>query len=576
MRTTGTPVRWKMDEAEKYQQRLQAIAEKRRLQEEEDRAKREMEDQKLRDQQRKRKSLRDQWLNEGPPSSPESPGPNSPFFSSPTEEVEAQIQDKLQESQLTVEEKADLQEQQDNDKAEEVKEDGGSPEEAPPASLENGQQEPPVVGDAMSASPEDEADSGPAKMDNGLESLQAAGAQPALNTEAGPAPEEAEVIPNGIPESKEEPAADPAPEPPRQDEEANAEVPQSAPDTPAQEEEGGAENPAPLQPGKDVEDEDAGEIIRAERVIVTDDGDEPADTENVAPPDNAKEPAPAPENAASLPESSAPEPESSAPPAESSAPEPEISASPAERSAPEPEISASPAERSAPEPESSAPPAESSAPEPESSAPEPESSASPAESSAPEPESSASPAETSAPEPESSASPAENTAPAPESSASVELPVPEEPKPDPAEAPKDEEAAEAGAEAQAGAEGNVEAPASEAQADSAEPDVLASDVPVYPAGLPSAAPQPEAVGEGVKPEEKAEAPAPAVVAGQFQDIPLDGSAKPEAVQPVAGTTETPAVPAEQQTLLDPSKTAPARAEAGDTPKRKTCQCCSVM
>ncbi|KAJ8283750.1 hypothetical protein COCON_G00026000 [Conger conger] len=416
----STRVRWKMDEAEKYQQRLQAIAEKRRLQEEEDRAKREMEDQKLRDQQRKRKSLRDQWLNEGPPSSPESPGPNSPFFSSPTEEVEAQIQDKLQESQPTVEEKADLQEQQDNDKAEEVKEDGGSPEEAPPASLENGQQEPPVVGDAMSASPEDEADSGPAKMDNGLESLQVAGAQPALNTEAGPAPEEAEVIPNGIPESKEEPAADPAPEPPRQDEEANAEVPQSAPDTPAQEEEGGAENPAPLQPGKDVEDEDAGEIIRAERVIVTDDGDEPADTEN--------------------------------------------------------------------------------------------------------------------------------------SSASVEVPVPEEPKPDPAEAPKDEEAAEAG------------------QKPKQERKGMWRPQP----GLPSAAPQPEAVGEGVKPEEKAEAPAPAVVAGQFQDIPLDGSAKPEAVQPVAGTTETPAVPAEQQTLLDPSKTAPARAEAGDTPKRKTCQCCSVM
>ncbi|XP_067089247.1 paralemmin-1-like isoform X2 [Osmerus mordax] len=53
-----------MDEAEKYQQRLQAIAEKRRLQEEEERAKRETEEEWLKQEQRKRKSLRDQWLME--------------------------------------------------------------------------------------------------------------------------------------------------------------------------------------------------------------------------------------------------------------------------------------------------------------------------------------------------------------------------------------------------------------------------------------------------------------------------------------------------------------------------------
>ncbi|XP_061627526.1 paralemmin-3 isoform X2 [Phyllopteryx taeniolatus] len=61
-----------MDEAEKYQQRLEAIAEKRRQQEEQERAKREMEDEKLRLQQLKRKSLRDQWLMEGAPLSPSS------------------------------------------------------------------------------------------------------------------------------------------------------------------------------------------------------------------------------------------------------------------------------------------------------------------------------------------------------------------------------------------------------------------------------------------------------------------------------------------------------------------------
>ncbi|XP_049575662.1 paralemmin-3 [Syngnathus scovelli] len=67
-----------MDEAEKYQQRLEAIAEKRRLQEEQERAKREMEDEKLRLQQLKRKSLRDQWLMEGAPLSPSSRDSQTP------------------------------------------------------------------------------------------------------------------------------------------------------------------------------------------------------------------------------------------------------------------------------------------------------------------------------------------------------------------------------------------------------------------------------------------------------------------------------------------------------------------
>ncbi|KAL7860327.1 hypothetical protein AOLI_G00166760 [Acnodon oligacanthus] len=63
-----------MDEAEKYQQRLQAIAEKRRAQEEEDRARREIEEEWLKLAQRKRKSLRDQWLMEPMPSSTEASG----------------------------------------------------------------------------------------------------------------------------------------------------------------------------------------------------------------------------------------------------------------------------------------------------------------------------------------------------------------------------------------------------------------------------------------------------------------------------------------------------------------------
>ncbi|XP_077461584.1 paralemmin-3 [Stigmatopora argus] len=74
-----------MDEAEKYQQRLEAIADKRRLQEEQEQAKREMEDEKLRLQQLKRKSLRDQWLMEGAPlslSSMDSQSPRSPSLAS--------------------------------------------------------------------------------------------------------------------------------------------------------------------------------------------------------------------------------------------------------------------------------------------------------------------------------------------------------------------------------------------------------------------------------------------------------------------------------------------------------------
>ncbi|XP_068435355.1 paralemmin-1-like [Clinocottus analis] len=56
-----------MDEAEKYQQRLQAIAERRRRQEEEERLARETEEERLKTAQQKRKHLREQWLSEAPP-----------------------------------------------------------------------------------------------------------------------------------------------------------------------------------------------------------------------------------------------------------------------------------------------------------------------------------------------------------------------------------------------------------------------------------------------------------------------------------------------------------------------------
>ncbi|XP_068607476.1 paralemmin-3 [Brachionichthys hirsutus] len=91
-----------MDEADKYQQRLEVIAEKRRLQEEQDKVRREMEEEKLRLQQLKRKSLRDQWLMDSAPSSPTSP--DAPPCGSQAQEIEKHS-DKLesQSQQLDVE-----------------------------------------------------------------------------------------------------------------------------------------------------------------------------------------------------------------------------------------------------------------------------------------------------------------------------------------------------------------------------------------------------------------------------------------------------------------------------------------
>uniref|UniRef100_A0A8C2AFP6 Paralemmin-3-like n=1 Tax=Cyprinus carpio TaxID=7962 RepID=A0A8C2AFP6_CYPCA len=55
----------------------------------------ELEDERLRFQQLKRKSLRDQWLMEGPPTSPDSTGPRSPLWGAKAQEMETHI-NKLQ------------------------------------------------------------------------------------------------------------------------------------------------------------------------------------------------------------------------------------------------------------------------------------------------------------------------------------------------------------------------------------------------------------------------------------------------------------------------------------------------
>ncbi|XP_058863983.1 palmdelphin-like isoform X2 [Acipenser ruthenus] len=87
-----------MEETELYKQRLQAIAEKRRIQEEQERTRREMEEERLRLQQMKRKSLRDQWLMEGSAAPLDSSVPRSPLWGSQAQQLEERI-NKLQTEQ---------------------------------------------------------------------------------------------------------------------------------------------------------------------------------------------------------------------------------------------------------------------------------------------------------------------------------------------------------------------------------------------------------------------------------------------------------------------------------------------
>ncbi|KAJ8404165.1 hypothetical protein AAFF_G00339380 [Aldrovandia affinis] len=105
-----------MDEAEKYQQRLQAIAEKRRLQEEQEQMRRGMEEERLKLQQLKRKSLRDQWLMDAPPSAPDGPGPHPPLCGPQSQEPDEEQGEKLQtEYQRFTEEEEQEQERERED-----------------------------------------------------------------------------------------------------------------------------------------------------------------------------------------------------------------------------------------------------------------------------------------------------------------------------------------------------------------------------------------------------------------------------------------------------------------------------
>ncbi|XP_006787486.1 paralemmin-3 isoform X3 [Neolamprologus brichardi] len=100
-----------MDEAEKYKQRIEAIAEKRRLQEEQDRSRREKEDEKLRLRQFKRKSLREQWLMEGAPLSPTSldaESLHSPPWSAQAQHMEEHIEKSQSENKQLAEEQEKL------------------------------------------------------------------------------------------------------------------------------------------------------------------------------------------------------------------------------------------------------------------------------------------------------------------------------------------------------------------------------------------------------------------------------------------------------------------------------------
>ncbi|XP_069460494.1 paralemmin-3 isoform X1 [Ambystoma mexicanum] len=68
-----------MEETVEYTRRLQAITEKRKLQEEIDRKRRELEEERLKLQQLKRKSLRDRWLMEATSLPTQEPEPSSPL-----------------------------------------------------------------------------------------------------------------------------------------------------------------------------------------------------------------------------------------------------------------------------------------------------------------------------------------------------------------------------------------------------------------------------------------------------------------------------------------------------------------
>ncbi|XP_069333471.1 paralemmin-3 isoform X2 [Eulemur rufifrons] len=97
-----------MAESSLYRQRLEVIAEKRRLQEQIRAARRELEEEKLRVERLKRKSLRERWLMDGAAEGPERPeDPTSKDPQSPEGQAQARIQN-LQDSLFTLQSQLQL------------------------------------------------------------------------------------------------------------------------------------------------------------------------------------------------------------------------------------------------------------------------------------------------------------------------------------------------------------------------------------------------------------------------------------------------------------------------------------
>ncbi|XP_046292714.1 paralemmin-3 isoform X2 [Marmota monax] len=97
-----------MAESSLYRQRLEVIAEKRRLQEQIRAARRELEEEKLRVERLKRKSLRERWLMDGAaegPQQPEDPGSKDP--QSPEGQAQARIRN-LEDSLFTLQSELQL------------------------------------------------------------------------------------------------------------------------------------------------------------------------------------------------------------------------------------------------------------------------------------------------------------------------------------------------------------------------------------------------------------------------------------------------------------------------------------
>ncbi|XP_073910065.1 paralemmin-3 isoform X2 [Castor canadensis] len=97
-----------MAESSLYRQRLEVIAEKRRLQEAIGAARRELEEEKLRVQRLKRKSLRERWLMDGAAEKPEKPeDPTSKDSQSPEGQAQVRIRN-LEDSLFTLQSQLQL------------------------------------------------------------------------------------------------------------------------------------------------------------------------------------------------------------------------------------------------------------------------------------------------------------------------------------------------------------------------------------------------------------------------------------------------------------------------------------